>query len=155
MAATRRLGGPRLASLLAAGLCAALLANPGTAYASSWTITLHANSSGEAKAQAPPAAPTGVSAACVLSTQQKVTVSWGAVTHATSYTIDYSTTSATTGYLLEVSGQTDTSWTSGTLAAANYWFEVIAYVGTHWVSKNSSATAETTTAATGTRCTQP
>jgi hypothetical protein len=133
----------------------ASLVGPRAAFATSWTVTLHVSSAAEAHAQSPPAAPTGVSDSCVSSSQQKVTVVWGAVAHASSYTIDYSTTSATSGYALEVSGQTGTSWTSGTLAAANYWFEVLVYVGTHWVSANSSATGETTVNTSGTKCTQP
>jgi hypothetical protein len=91
----------------------------------------------------------------VSSTLQEVKVTWSAVTHATSYTIYDSTTSSSSGYASEATGQTGTSWTSGTLTAANYWFEVAAYVGTKWVSVNSAATGETTIKTSGTKCTQP
>jgi hypothetical protein len=150
----RLTGISRVSLVLAGAVCAASLMS-GAAFASSWAIVLHAGSTGEAQAQPMPSAPATASAACVSSTQQKVTVTWSAVTHATSYTVLYSTTSATSGYAVEVSGQTGTSWTSGTLGVANYWFEVEGYEGTHWVSSPSSATAETTISTTGTKCTQP
>ena len=44
-------------------------------------------------AQSAPLAPTGISATCVASNQKSVKVTWGAVTHATTYTV-YQSTSA-------------------------------------------------------------
>lgn len=141
--------------LSSAGLCALLLISATPAFASSWLLVLQSGSSAEAHAQPAPSTPSGVSAACVSSSQQKVTVAWTTVAHASSYTIFDSTTSSTTGYVSTASGVAATPWTSGTLSAANYWFEVAAYVGTTWVSANSSATVETTIKTSGTKCTQP
>jgi len=143
-----------LAPLSAGVLVAALLAAVVPAAASNWTISLAAGSKGEAQAQPVPAAPSGVSDVCVSSTQQKVTVSWSAVAHTTTYTVLKSTTSAGT-YTPTATGVTTTSWTSGTLTAGNYYFKVEAYVGTNWVSAESSATGETTIATSGTECKQP
>ncbi|MGO8875567.1 MAG: hypothetical protein ACLQNG_07370 [Acidimicrobiales bacterium] len=141
--------------LSSAALCTLLLISTTPALASTWLLVLKSGSSAEAHAQPAPSTPTGVSATCVSSSEQKVTVAWTTVTHASSYTIFDSTTSATTGYVSAASGVSGTPWTSGTLSAANYWFEVAAYVGTTWVSANSSATAETTIKTSGTKCTQP
>jgi hypothetical protein len=123
------------------------------AFASKWTVSLMTASRGEAHAEAPPSAPAGASAVCYSPTQQKVTVSWSAVAHASSYTIFKSTTSATTGFSTTASGVSTTSWTSATLTVGNYWFEVAAYVGTSWVSANSTATGESTISSS--RCVQP
>ncbi|MBV9661547.1 MAG: hypothetical protein JO337_10350 [Acidimicrobiales bacterium] len=81
-------------------------------------------------------------------------VSWSSVARATSYTIYDSTTSATTGYSVIVTGATSTSWTSGSLATGNYWFEVVALVGSNWASAHSGATAESTVIG-GISCVQP
>ncbi len=75
-------------------------------------------------------------------------ISWSTVTHASNYTVDQSTTSATTGYTAAATGVTGSSWTSGTLSATTYWFEVVALAGTNWVSPNSSATASRTISST-------
>lgn len=124
--------------------------------ASAWTVGLKTGSAGEAQAQPAPAAPSGASASCYSTSQEKITVSWTAVSHATSYTILDSTTSATGSYGSEATGQTGTSWTSGSLAAGNYWFKVEAYVGSNWVSTTSTATAESTIRTSGSpKCTQP
>ena len=50
-------------------------------------------------------------------------------------------------------GVSTPSWTSGTLTAANYWFEVAAYTGTNWIGTKSVATAESTISSSG--CVQP
>lgn len=119
-----------------------LLSSP--ALASSWTTGLATGSSGEAAAGPPPTAPTGVSSSCVSPLQANVTVSWAAVTHASSYTVYDSTTSQSTGYSVIAAGVTSTSWTSGTLANGTYWFEVVAVVGNNWTSPNSLPTASRT-----------
>ncbi len=110
-----------------------------SALAAGWTIALRSGSTGEARSSSLPAAPTGVSSAC--GTGKTVKVSWTAVTHASTYTVYQSTTSASSGYSAAATGVTGTSWTSGTLSAATYWFEVSATVGTKWASPNSTATA--------------
>jgi hypothetical protein len=125
----------------------------GTAWASNWVPTLHASSAGQAQARGVPAAPTGATAACTSSSAKTVKVSWTAVTRATTYTVYDTTTSATGTYSPVATGVTTTSWTSGTLSAANYWFEVAAYTGTNWIGTKSTATAESTISSSG--CVQP
>lgn len=124
--------------------------------ATSWIVTLHSNSAGESTAQALPAAPTGSAASCPTPTTSKtIKVTWSAVTHATTYSVYDSTTSATGTYTVVASGISTTSWTSGTLATGNYWYEVTASVGTNWTSAKSSATGETTIETTSPVCKQP
>jgi hypothetical protein len=130
-----------------------LLGTAGTAWATNWKPTLKAGSAGEARAQGAPPAPTGGTAACTSSTAQTAKVSWAAVTRANNYTVYEATTSATGTYTSVAIGITTTSWTSGTLIAANYWFEVAAYVGTNWLGTKSSATGESTISSSG--CVQP
>ena len=89
-------------------------------------------------------------------TAATVTVRWGAVTHDKSYSVYESTTSATGTYTLAVSGITTTSWTSGTLTAnTNYWFEVLAFVGTTRSSAKSSASPESSMHSSNPFCVQP
>ncbi len=107
---------------------------------------LKSGSKGEAHAQA---APTGVSAACTSSSAQTVKVSWVGVSKATTYTVYDATTWATGTYTSIASGVTTSSWTSATLSAANYWFEVTAYTGTNWVSAKSTVTAESRISTSG------
>jgi hypothetical protein len=73
-----------------------------------------------------------------------VEVTWTAVARATSYTIYQSSVSATSGYSAAATGVTATSWTSPSLAIGNYSYEVTAYIGTNWISTQSSATAQRT-----------
>ena len=123
--------------------------------ATSWIVVLHASSAGEGHAQALPAAPTSVAASCPAPTTSKtIKVTWNAVTHATSYSIYDSTTSATGTYTL-VASVTTTSWTSGTLATGNYWYEVTASIGTNWASAKSSASGESTVNSITPFCVQP
>ena len=70
-------------------------------------------------------------------------MSWAAITHATTYGVYQSTTSATGTYTL-VGSVSTTSWTSGVLAAGHYWYEVVANIGSNWASANSAATAKRT-----------
>jgi hypothetical protein len=119
--------------------------------ASTWTLSLASASSAESQAKPPPAAPTGVSSACVL-TLPEIRVSWTAVTGATSYAVYDSTTSSSSGFGLATSGITTTSWTSAALSTGNYYFEVVAYQGANWVSTNSNTTNELTITA-GLLCT--
>ena len=145
-----------LAPLSAGIVVATLLALVAPAAGSSnWTLALNTGSKAEAQAQPGPSPPGGVSDACVSSSGRTVTVSWNAVADASSYTIFKSTTSSSSGFSSTKTGDTATSWTSGTLAADNYWFTVEALVGTKWVSVQSAATGETTIATSGTECQQP
>jgi hypothetical protein len=130
-----------------------LLGTAGTAWATNWVLALHTGSSGEPKAQGAPATPAGATAVCTSSSGKTIKVSWSTVTKATSYSVYEATTSASGTYSLVASGVSATSWTSGTLSAANYWFEVAAYVGTNWLGTKSSATAESTISSSG--CVQP
>jgi len=122
-----------------------------------WVVHAAAVSSGEAKAQALPSAPTGVSAACAAPTTAKtIKISWSAVTHATNYSVYDSTTSATGTYGVIASGVTTTSWTSGSLSSGtNYWFEVATNVGSNWTSSKSAATGESTVNGSNPFCIQP
>jgi hypothetical protein len=140
-----------LVGVVAAGL---LLGMTGTGWATKWVPTLHAASAGEAKTQGVPAAPTGTTAACTSASAETIKVTWSAVTRATTYALYDATTSASGTYSAVATGTTTTTtWTSGTLSAANYWFEVVAYTGTKWIGTKSVATAESTVSSSG--CVQP
>ena len=145
--------GPAQRWLLGVGALGAILATSGTAWATNWVVALHTASAGAAKAQAAPAAPASPAAACTSSSAKTVKVSWSAVTKATTYTVYDATTSATGTYTSLASGITTTSYTTATLSAANYWFEVAAYIGTNWVGTKSTATTESTISSSG--CVQP
>jgi hypothetical protein len=111
------------------------------ACASTWQLGLSASAAGQARSATAPAAPTGVTATCVSSSQNKLTVTWGAVTRATSYTLYYSITSSSSGFLVAATGLTSTSWSSPSLSSGRtYWFQVSASVGSNWVSPNSAST---------------
>jgi hypothetical protein len=136
----------RGALLVAVGVLAALslFASSGTASATAnWTVGLKTGGSGEAHAQALPVSPTATSACALPTSGKKVTVSWAAVTHATAYAIYQSSTTATGTYALQTS-VTTTTWTSAALATGNYWYEVVANIGTNWASTKSPATAQRT-----------
>lgn len=105
----------------------------------SWPIGFAA-SNGEARSGPPPGAPTGVSSSCPPLLAGQVTVTWSAVSLATSYAISQSTTSATSGFNVVVGGIVGTSWTSNNLASGKYWFEVTAYIGSNWAGPPSAAT---------------
>ncbi len=145
--------GPANRWLLGAAALGAILATSGTAWATNWVVTLHSASAGAAKAQAAPGAPASPTAACTSSTAKTVKVSWSAVAKATTYTVYDATTSASGTYVSLASGVTTTSYTTATLSAANYWFEVAAYIGTNWIGTKSAATAESTISSSG--CVQP
>jgi hypothetical protein len=123
--------------------------------ATNWIVTLHSSSAGESSAQALPAAPTGVAAACTSSSTETIKVTWSAVTLATTYSVYDSTTSATGTYTLVTSGVSATSYTTASLSSGNYWYEVTASIGTHWAGSKSTATGETTIASTSPECKQP
>jgi hypothetical protein len=111
------------------------------ACASTWQLGLSTSAAGQARSASTPAAPTGVAATCVASSQNKVTVTWGAVTRATSYTLYYSITSSSSGFFVAATGLTGTSWSSPSLSSGRtYWFQVSASVGSNWVSPNSAST---------------
>lgn len=78
------------------------------------------------------------------------------MTHATTYSVYESTTTATGTYTSVATGVTTTSWTSGTLTAGtNYWFEVLAVIGTNWAGTRSVATGESTIQSSNPYCKQP
>ncbi len=132
-----------LASTLALALALALAQSASAA--TNWVVQLTAGSSGHAQAQALPVAPGSVTATCNAPTTSKVVkVTWGAVTHATNYSVYQATsTTSTPGTYTKVTTVTTTSWTSGTLTAGtNYWFKVATTIGTNWAGAQSAATAE-------------
>jgi hypothetical protein len=144
-----------LVSALALGLVVATVGAAASG-ATNWTVTLHSNSAGEGQAQALPAAPAGVAAACSSPTTSKtIKVTWNTVTHATTYSVYDSTTSATGTYSLAAAGVTTNAWTSGTLPKGNYWFEVTASIGSSWASTMSPASGESTINAKNPFCVQP
>jgi hypothetical protein len=143
----------RLLILPAALVLGALQIGVGSA-ATNWKPNLAASSSGEAQSQGPPGAPVA-SAACTSSTGKTISVSWSAVSKATSYSVYQSTTSGTAGYSLAASGVSGTTWTSASLSAGNYWYEVAAIIGSNWAGSQSSATGETTIKSGSITCTQP
>jgi hypothetical protein len=123
--------------------------------ATSWIVTLHSNSAAEGSAGALPAAPTGLAVSCPSPSLSKtIKVSWSSVTHATTYAVYDSTTSATGTYNLVAGGVTTTSWTSGALSKGNYWYEVTASIGTNWASVKSSASGESTISSSKPVCAQ-
>ena len=135
-----------------------LSCNAGVAWSvTNWTVMLHAVSSGEARSQTIPSGPTGVTASCNAPTLSRtIKVTWSAVTHATTYTVYDSTTSATGTYSAIATGVTSASWTSGTLTAGtNYWFEVTASIGSNWTSTKSSTSVESTINTFSPYCVQP
>ena len=74
-------------------------------------------------------------------TDRRITVSWSAVTSATSYVVYQSTTSPTSGFSIVVSGVTATSWSTDTLKKGTYWYAIAAVVGSpNWVSSMSPPT---------------
>jgi hypothetical protein len=150
---------PRGALLVAAAVVGAMTvgSSPSVAWATTWKITLATGSKGETHAQALPAAPTAVTAACAAPTTAKtITVTWTAVIHATAYAIWQSTTSANGTESSVATGVTGTTWTSSALTAGtNYWFKVVADVGSNWASANSSASAESTINSSAPFCQQP
>lgn len=124
-------------------LLAVLIQQSATVAASTWGIGLGA-SSGQAQAEGAPSAPTGVTATCTSGLSNTVKVSWSAVGQATTYSVYESTTSSISGFASVATGVVGTSWTSPALASGNYWFEITDYIGTNWISPNSSATAQRT-----------
>ena len=83
-------------------------------------------------------------------------MTWNAVTHATTYSVYDATTSANGTYSLVASRVSATLWTSGTLTSGtNYWFEVVARVGSNWARAKSSASAESTINLMTPFCVQP
>ncbi|MGO8871220.1 MAG: hypothetical protein ACLQPH_07420 [Acidimicrobiales bacterium] len=84
--------------------------------------------------------PTGVTGTCTSSTGKSIVVAWTALAHATSYSVYDSTTSSSSGFAVIVSSVSGTSWTSGSLTASTYWFEITAHVG-NWTSTNSRSTS--------------
>src|SRR5271155_5495494 len=101
-----------------------LLLSSGTAWAAgNWVVHVAAVNSGEAHAQGLPSAPAAPTAACTSpASARTVKVSWTAVTHATTYAVYESTTTAGGTYNLVMSGVATTSWTTGVLSTGHYFF---------------------------------
>jgi hypothetical protein len=119
------------------------------AHASTWIVTTANSASGLAKSiELQP--PDEVTATCTAPlTDRSITVTWNAVSDATSYVVYESTTSATGGFSAVATDLTATSWTSGTLKKETYWYAVAVVVGSStWISPMSAATAARTIATT-------
>lgn len=93
------------------------------------------------------AAPAGATATCVPATTT-ITVTWTAATHATTYTILESTTSATAGFGPVATGVTGSSRTSPPLADGSYWFQITA-VDYNWSSPAPSPATTQRSISTG------
>ena len=134
------------------------LASTQTAWGvTNWIVGV-ATSSGQSQAQALPAAPSGVSAACNAPTTSKtIKVTWSAVAHATNYGVYQATsTTGTPGAYTLTATVATTSWTSGALTAArNYWYKVTTLIGTNWASAQSAASGESTINSATPFCVQP
>jgi hypothetical protein len=151
-----RLGARRI--VLVVWVALIVISASGTAgAATSWVVALGGGSNGEAHAQALPAAPGSPAASCNSPlTTKTIKVTWSAVARATTYSVYDSTTTATGTYSLVASGVATTSWTSGTLVSStNYWFEVLAKIGSNWSSVKSAPTGESTINAASPFCVQP
>src|SRR3954451_5849931 len=83
---------------------AGLVAGRASAGASTWLPGIAAASHGQGQGGGLPGTPAGVSATCVAANQQKVTITWTASAHATSYTVYNATTSATGTYTVLATG---------------------------------------------------
>jgi hypothetical protein len=144
--------------VLAVGALLSVVCASGSAWAgTNWIVHLATGSQGDAHAQALPAAPAGPAASCNAPvTAKTIKVTWSAVSHATTYSVYDSTTSASGTYTLIASGVATTSWTSGALTSGTrYWFEVVANVGSNWSSVKSAATGSSLINAVTPFCTQP
>jgi hypothetical protein len=133
--------GALLVAVLVSGILS--LVSSGTAWATAnWTVHVATVNSGEAQAQALPTATAATSACTSPVSAKTVKVSWTAITHVTAYAVYQSNTSATGTYTLQTSGVATTSWTTAALATGDYWYEVVADIGTNWASAKSAASAE-------------
>lgn len=132
---TRRAAAIVLLLLITAGLS-------GTqAEAGTWIVNAAPNSHALAKSLdlQPPG---DVTATCTSPlTDRTITVSWTAVSHATSYVVYESTTSATAGFSAVATDVTAPTWTSGALKKGTYWYAVAVVTGSStWLSAMSAAT---------------
>jgi fibronectin type 3 domain-containing protein len=113
--------------------------SPAASAATNWTVRLATASHGKARGDTAPAAPTGVTAACQgVLLNDKIVVSWSAVTHASAYQV-YDATSANGTYTTIGSTVTTTTQTVTIATTGSYWFKVQALAGTHWTSPQSTA----------------
>jgi len=105
-----------------------------------------------------PAAPVGIGAKCIkstggvstASTTKKTRVTWSAAAHATGYTVWESKTS---GSYSKVASVTTPSWSSTTLTAGLYLFELSTRIGTKWSSALSNASTTVKIKTNGRHCT--
>ena len=130
----------RLTSALGAALLLACVLETG-ASGSNWTPGLTAPSSGEARGQPLPGAPS-VTATC-SGLIGNIVINWTAISPVTSYTVYQSSTSASGPYSVIKSGLTTTTYTQTGLLGS-YWFEVSAILGSNWVGPLSAPTAQRT-----------
>ncbi|MHB8439806.1 MAG: hypothetical protein ACYDD4_11685 [Acidimicrobiales bacterium] len=106
-----------------------------------WSITLHASSSGEAQSRGGPTTPASVTASCSgsLLSGYAAALSWPSVTNATGYDVYESVNSGS--YTLLASAVTSVSYTTANLADGSYAFEVAAMIGSNWLGAKSPASA--------------
>ena len=138
LAATAR----RVATVTAVAL--AVVAVQAAPSGAAWTMSLAAGGTAQASSGTL-TAPGGATSICTGAGANKdeVRITWNAVSRATSYTIERSTTSSAVGFSTFATGVTGTSYLTNP-PAGTYWFRVVAARGS-WTSPPSTATGPRTT----------
>jgi hypothetical protein len=128
---------PGRLTLFATVLATALFTGGAADAATAWTVSLGANSNGQAQAGTVPA-PTAVTAAC-SGTQVPVVVSWTPSASATSYTVSEATT-LTGAYSVIATGLTSPTYAYTPGSAGDHYWKVTA-TRSGWSSPASAPTA--------------
>jgi hypothetical protein len=121
-----------------------LVAVQETPSGAAWAVALGSGGSAQASSGVL-TAPGGVTTACTggAGNRNQITVSWTAAPRAGGYTVEQSTTSATSGFTTLASGVTATSHVISP-PAGTYWFRVTTVRGS-WTSTPSTAAGPRTT----------
>jgi len=102
-----------------------------------WLSSLASASGSESHSLTPK--PKTATSACASTGKAKITLTWSAVAHATTYGVFEKKTGVTKG---KVATPTTTTWTSATLTTTGtYLFRVTTSLSTKWASAASSTTA--------------
>jgi len=139
---------PHRRSTIMLAIAVTLIGAVAIAAATSWTISLAAGSKAQALTPAVTPPPTGVTATCVSSSADQVTVTWTAETGAKTYTVYYSTTGTSPWTSAGSVTAPTATWTSAASAIPNgsYYFAVTTTLtDTNWAaSAQSSISAKRT-----------
>jgi len=133
----------RTTAALTVSVFAALLlgAAPASA-ATNWSVGLQSASHGQAKSNVAPSAPASTSTACTSGSSNTINVTWPSVARATNYAV-YQATAVGGPYTLVATVAT-TSYTTGGLNAASYWYKTAALIGSNWASAQTAASTQRT-----------